>query len=157
MFIPSREFLKDGRMTGAFQNPVSPDVPTHQGDRIGEGQRLFDAPRPADSRFPAFVLRLFREPQCHQRVETKQARLGTQNRPRAASTRCFEADVFASFLEGHFDRPAAGVGFDDLLRRQIDVCREEVFVAMSARQVFDEDPADGNQSLAPPCTSAPFP
>jgi hypothetical protein len=51
MLIRGREFLKDGRMTGAFQNPVSPDVPTHQGDRIGEGQRLFEASRPADGRF----------------------------------------------------------------------------------------------------------
>ncbi len=136
-------------MAGAFQNPGSPDVPTHQGDGVGERQRLLDASRPADhSRLPLAFWQ-FREPQRDQRVKSEQTGLGAQDRLRRTSARRFDSDMLASLLERDLDRPATSISLDDLLRREVDVGGEEVLVAVIARQVFDEDPADGDQSFDP--------
>jgi hypothetical protein len=148
MFFLGRQFLKEGCVTGAFQNPAPPDIPTHQGDRVGKRQCLLDDACPVDNGAPSFLLWQSPEPQGDQGVETKQTRLGAQDRLCATSTRRFESDVLAGLLEHDFDGPASGVSLDDLSRSQVDVGRKEVFVAMSPRQVFDENPADSNQSLA---------
>jgi len=56
VFFAVYGFVKYGRMTLVFQNPALPDVPTHQGDRVGECQCLSDSSRPGDSWISAFVL-----------------------------------------------------------------------------------------------------
>ncbi len=135
-------------MAWALQNPKSPDLLTHQGDGIGEGVGRLGTGDPGEVGLSIRGLGKIGEPQRDQRVETEQAWLGPQDGPGGPATCGFEAEVFTDFGEHHFNGPAAGVGFDDLLRRETHVGGEEVLVAVGAGQILDEHPADFDQSFA---------